>query len=114
MTDYEKLKELEDKVHDLQWRMNQVCNLLMFEENPVKPEECEHESDGSRSRKGAMPCQYFLATKDTPPEDVWFQCKKCRYMYQCEHEPREWDNKMLVAYPSGTPRKCKKCGEFYV
>lgn len=32
MIDSDKLKELEDKVHDLQWRMNQVCNKLSMEE----------------------------------------------------------------------------------
>lgn len=74
MIDYEiRIKELESKVHDLQWRMNQVCNQLSMEEEEAKPEskksilECRwcgsHESCrhgqvviGSRSIDPKNPC----------------------------------------------------------
>jgi hypothetical protein len=81
MIDYEKrVAELEEKVHDLRWRVNQISNHLMIDEEPCKPKAsccsvhsggdderepvCEHESDGITY---SSCCEGMVADK----------CKKC-------------------------------------
>jgi len=48
-----------------------------------KADECVHENDGMRYREGTLlPGHYFEAADNTPKEDIFFKCIKCKELYR--------------------------------
>ena len=112
--DYEKLLEqrlrnMEDKISDLQWRMNAVCNELSLRDKSVTEKPCDNVEKIKQAKCCGKIWSYTATNWSTA------MCHLCgKNLNECDHVDDEYQHE----YPFGIDfnsqsAKCIKCGEFY-